>query len=83
MSVKEQIIDGLNEVKDASVLNEILRLVQQKPNNEPTYFFNDEEKKAVEGGVADLDAGKFYTNDEAKKLVSKWLNEQSAGLKDQ
>jgi len=83
MSVKEQIIDGLSDVDDVSILNEILRLVQQKPNNEPTYFFNEKEKKAVEEGISDLELGKFYTNDEAKKLVSKWLNEQSAGLKEQ
>jgi len=82
MSVKENIIDRINKIDDTSVLNEILHLVQSKSEKQAIYHFSYAEKQAVTEGLADLDAGKFYTNEEANKLVSKLLSEQSIGLKE-
>ncbi len=81
MSVKDEIINQINQIDDSLVLDEILSLVKSKSNRETVYQFSEAERKSVEEGLADLDAGKFYTNEEANKLVAKWLSEQSVGLK--
>jgi len=81
MSVKQEIINRINEIDDSMVLDEILRLVSVKPNNETVYHFTKDERKSVEEGLEDLDAGRFYTNEKANKLIATWLSEQSIGLK--
>ncbi len=80
MTIKQQIIDRVNAIEDPTFLKGILDLINAGSELEEVYSFTQEEKRAVQEGLQDIDAGRVYSNEAAKKLISKWLEERSGGL---
>ncbi len=70
---KLEIIKWVTSLKDDTAI-ELLRMLRAKPRkldwwNEIT----DEEKSAIDKGLADIKAGRVKPHKEAKKLYEKWL----------
>jgi hypothetical protein len=70
---KLEIIKWVTGLKDAESI-EKLRMLRKNPKkldwwNEIT----DEEKAAIEKGLADIKAGRVKPHKEAKKIYAKWL----------
>jgi hypothetical protein len=80
MTTKQEIIKKVNAIENPDILDEILNLIEIESDFEEIYAFTDEEKTAVNEGLKDLDEGRSYSNKDSKKIISKWLKEQSSGL---
>jgi len=80
MTTKQEIINKVNTIENPAFLDEILNLIRIESEFEEIYALTDEEKNAVNEGLKDLDEGRSYSNKDSKKMVSKWLKEQSSGL---
>jgi len=80
MTTKQEIINKVNTIENPAFLDEILNLIRIESEFEEIYALTDEEKNAVNEGLKDLDEGRSYSNKDSKKVVSKWLKEQSSGL---
>ncbi|WP_116786911.1 hypothetical protein [Flavobacterium psychrotrophum] len=68
---KLELIQWLSTVEDMTVIDQIAAL-----RNRQKDWWEDislDERKAVEQGIAEADAGKLNPNSEARKLYAKWL----------
>lgn len=80
MTIKQMIIARVNEIDDPNLLKGIFDLINAEQELEEVYKVSDQERSAVQDGLADIDAGRVYSNEASKKLISKWLAEKSSGL---
>ena len=75
MNVKEKIKERVNDISDPKLLEELLRAVELAHEIEHIDEISDLEKKAIDAGIADAEAGKLHSNAEASQLVKKWVKE--------
>jgi|GEM_PF-1179246 len=68
MDVKERIKQRVNEINDPQLLDELLKAVELEHVEELT----DPERKAIDEGITDAEAGRLHTNSEASQLVKEW-----------
>ena len=80
MTTKQEIINKVNAIENPAVLDEILNLIRIETEFEEIYVFTDEEKNAVNEGLKELEEGRSYSHKNSKRMISKWLKEQSSGL---
>lgn len=73
MDVKERIKQRVNEITDPKLLEELLKAVNLEYEIEHIEEITDSEKKAIDEGISDADAGKLHSNSEASQLVKQWL----------
>lgn len=69
---KIELIQWLSTLDDISTIEKIIQLRK----TEATDWWNEistAEKKSIEQGIADADAGKLKPHSEARKLYGKWL----------
>ena len=71
--LKLRIINKVSSINDESILEEIYRLVNIESEMDSTYRLSDEEKKAVEFGLKDLQEGRVYSSEEADNMIKEWL----------
>ncbi len=70
---KLEIIKWVTSLKDDSAI-ERLRLLKENSNKRDWWNeITDEEKSAIDKGLADIKAGRIKPHKEAKKLYAKWL----------
>jgi len=58
----------VNEINDPQLLDELLKAVELEHVEELT----DPERKAIDEGITDAEAGRLHTNSEASQLVKEW-----------
>lgn len=76
MSVQElqlEIINKVNSIADAYILEEINRLIDKESLLLEKYQLTDEEKTALEEGLQDVAAGDLHTSDSAQKMLEEWV----------
>jgi len=73
IELQEQLISKIKNTTNEDVLQGVLSLLEFETNNEEIYIFNEEEKKAIEMAQQQVAEGRFYTDEEADKLMDKWL----------
>ena len=70
---KLEIIKWVTGLKDDTAI-ERLRMLRVSPKKGDWWVeITDEEKSAIDKGIADLKAGRVKPHKEAKKLYEKWL----------
>jgi hypothetical protein len=70
---KLEIIKWLTTLKDNTALERI-KMLKDRPSKDDWWNeISDEEKSAIEKGLADIKAGRVKPHKEAKKLYEKWL----------
>ncbi|WP_422354037.1 hypothetical protein [Roseivirga pacifica] len=75
MNTKERIKERVNDINDPRLLNELLKVVELEYDIEHTPELSDIEKKAIDEGITDADAGNLHSNAEASQLVKQWLKQ--------
>ena len=75
MNTKERIKERVNGINDPRLLNELLKVVELEYDIERTPELFDIEKKAIDEGITDADAGNLHSNAEASQLVKQWLKQ--------
>ena len=73
MNIKERIKQRVNDINDPQLLDELLKAVELEYEIEHIDELTDIEKKAIDEGISDAEAGKLHYNSEASQLVKKWL----------
>ncbi len=68
---KLELIQWLSTVEDVSLLDKILALRKQEKDWWET--ISDDEKAAIEEGIAQADAGNLIPHSEVRKRYEKWL----------
>jgi predicted transcriptional regulator len=71
--LKLQIINKVSAITDELILEEIYRLVNIESEMDSIYRLTDEEKKAVEIGLNDINEGRVYTSEQANNMIKEWL----------
>lgn len=79
MTIRQQIIARVTSIEDPVILNEILAVITAESDLDVPHAFTAQERSAVNAGLKDLNEGRFFTHEQAVQMVSRWLNEQSAG----
>ncbi|WP_417601723.1 hypothetical protein [Owenweeksia hongkongensis] len=79
MNVKEKIMERVNAIDNPELLTEILELISAETEAESPYKLNPYEQKSINEGMADVNEGRTYSQQEADNLISKWLHEKSGG----
>jgi hypothetical protein len=79
MSTKEKLIEHINHIENEALLIELLNIIELETNNKAIYQLSAEETLAIEQGVSDIEQGRYYTQEEADKLIKQWFNEKSNG----
>ncbi len=73
MNVKERIKERVNAINDPRLLNELLKAVELEHEIEHLEELSAPEKRAIDEGISDAEAGKLHSNSEASQLVKQWL----------
>lgn len=71
-SKKLELIQWLSTIEDLSILNKIIDLKTQE-NKDWWNSVSENEKKSIEKGLQDAEAGKLNSHSKAKQLYDKWL----------
>lgn len=71
-SKKLELIQWLSTIEDLSILNKIIDLKTQE-NKDWWNSISENEKKSIEKGLQDVEAGKLNSHSKAKQLYDKWL----------
>lgn len=72
LNKKLELIQWLSMIEDTSIIDKIIE-IKKKESIELCNSISDEEKKSIELGIKDADAGNMKSHSEAKKLYEKWL----------
>ncbi len=73
MNLKEKIKERVNDINDPRLLEELLKAVELEHEIEHLDELSEAEKKAIDEGISDADAGNLYSNEKASQLVKEWL----------
>jgi predicted transcriptional regulator len=69
---KIELIQWLSTLDDVSIIEKIIQL-RKTEARDWWKEISTAEKKSIEKGIADADAGKLKSHSEARKLYGKWL----------
>lgn len=73
VELRNKIISKLSAIEDEKILEEIYDLVQMESEIDSIYKLTDNEKKAVEAGLKDIDGGKVFSSEKANQQIREWL----------
>jgi predicted Zn-ribbon and HTH transcriptional regulator len=74
LSLKEKLINKLNEINDPSVLEEVANLFElQEP--ETVYQVNKKQKDSIEAAQQQIKDKQTLDNEQANKEADEWLKE--------
>lgn len=71
--LKKRLIKRINSIEDELLLQEMSRFIDIQDDKSDTYYFTDEESKAIDEAREAYARGEFLTNEEANKEVDEWL----------
>jgi hypothetical protein len=69
---KLELIQWLSTLENLTTIEKIMDLRKQE-SKDWWNFISEDEKEAIEKGVADAEAGNLHPHSKAKKLYEKWL----------
>ena len=68
-----QIINKITAIEDESILEEIFKLVDIESQMDSVYRLTDEERKAINLGLKDVEVGRVYSSEAADNMIKEWL----------
>lgn len=72
--LKSKILNKIKSSKDEHLLKEVYRLLQiESELKDEVYELSNQQKKAIDEGIEQLDNGQYLTNDQANTQVKEWL----------
>jgi hypothetical protein len=77
MTIKElrhNVIDKINKLDDESLLNDLIKLIDNAANEDEIYRLSDNHKKAINTAIGQIENGHYLTNEQSNKQIDEWLN---------
>ena len=71
--LKLQIISKITAIEDELILKEIFKLVDIESQMDSVYRLTDEERKAINLGLKDVEVGRVYSSEAADNMIKEWL----------
>ncbi len=71
--LKLQIISKITAIEDELILEEIFKLVDIESQMDSVYRLTDEERKAINLGLKDVEVGRVYSSEAADNMIKEWL----------
>ena len=72
--LKLQIINKIAAIEDELILEEIFKLVDIESQMDSVYRLSEDERKAINLGLKDLEEGRVHSSEEANNIIKEWLN---------
>jgi predicted transcriptional regulator len=69
------IIKKISSINDESFLNAINTIINAKSEKE-IYETSKEQKAHIQEGIAQIENGKYFTNEQVESEISQWLREK-------
>lgn len=76
MATKQQIINKINQIEDAELLDELDRWISSLLETTVGEKFSEEEINAIREGYEQYQAGETLSQQEANKLLNEWLEDK-------
>jgi hypothetical protein len=75
LELKQKLINSIKEIDNPELLKEVFRLLEIENEEAEIYKLSEEEKKGIEEARAEIQAGKYISDENANKDIDKWLKE--------
>jgi predicted transcriptional regulator len=77
MSTKELLLEKIKVIEDEAILEELLAMIELELdlNKEPIQL-SPEQKTAIDKGLKNIEDGKSFSNEEARKMIDEWLQKR-------
>ena len=72
--LRHKVINKVNELDDESLLNDLIKLIDDNENDDEIYRLSDNHKKAINKAIDEIENGDYLTNDQSNKQIDEWLN---------
>ena len=77
MRTKEKIIEKIQNIEDESILEDLLEIIDLELDMVgDTVQLSDDQKSAIDEGLKDIQEGRLYSNEEARKMVDEWMKKR-------
>ena len=73
IELRKRIIEKLSSIEDEVILKEIYDIIKIESGIDLVYKLTEEEKKAIDTGLKDLEDGKIVSSEKASDLIKGWL----------
>lgn len=77
-TLKERLIEKINETNDQKTLEEVYRLLDINFDDE-VYILSDEQRAAIKEAEEQIRNGQFLTSEQAHRQTEEWLKRKSSG----
>lgn len=71
--LRDQVINKVSELEDESLLNDLIRLIDDSTDDE-IYRVSDNHKKAINTAINQIEKGDYLTDEQSNKQIGEWLN---------
>ena len=73
IELRKRIIEKLSSIEDEVILREIYDIIKIESGIDLVYRLTEEEKKAIDAGLKDIQDGKIVSSEKANGLIKGWL----------
>ena len=74
MRIKEKILEKIQNIEDESVLQDLLEIIDLELNlNNDIVELTDEQKSTINEGLPDIDEGRTFSHEQARKMIDEWM----------
>jgi len=73
IELRKRIIEKLSSIEDEVILREIYDIIKIESGIDLVYKLTEEEKKAIDAGLKDIQDGKIVSSEKANDLIRGWL----------
>jgi len=77
MNTKEKLISKISSIKNESILEDIMKMVDLELDmSDDVVYLNSEQKSFIDKGLEDIESGKLINHQEAKTMTKEWLEKR-------
>ena len=72
--LKHTVIDKVNEIEDETLLNDLIKLIDDNSLDNNIYQLSSNHKSAIDKANKQIENGDYVTNEQSNKEIDEWLN---------
>lgn len=72
--LRHKVIDKVSKLNDETLLNDLIRLIDNNIDDDEIYRLSDNHKKAVNTAIDQIEKCDYLTNEQSDKKTDEWLN---------
>lgn len=77
MKTKEKIIEKIQKIDNETILEDLLEMIELELDLVGDFVkLNEEQKSAIDEGLKDIEEGKTFSNEEARKMIDEWMKKK-------